>query len=336
MIKMKVGWVGITLISIILLIEPLVFGLRNPAAVYCEALGYEYVIEETPEGEVGVCKLPDDSTCTDWDFLIGKCGKEYSYCKKEGYELKIINDTEKCGSIFTEECMVCVLEDGSEVEVTKLMGLDFREGICGDGVCVLGESYKDCPQDCPSGSFDGYCDKVKDDRCDPDCEASEDPDCVMEEETTTTIIIITTTTVTTTTTIFKPKCGDGVCDEEENYRSCQKDCPSGSLDGYCDGVKDEVCDPDCSRDEDVDCEKEEEGGYLSYLLWLILGLIILGVVIFLVFSMIKKGGSEKDDELLEWIKEKLREGEDPNVLKKGLRDEGYDPNLVNEAEKKLW
>ena len=31
------------------------WGLKNPAAVYCSQLGYEYTINQTPEGDVGVC-----------------------------------------------------------------------------------------------------------------------------------------------------------------------------------------------------------------------------------------------------------------------------------------
>jgi len=53
------------------------------------------------------------------------------------------------------------------------------EKICGNGVCEpkRGESTLTCPEDCPSGSPDGYCDKVKDSRCDPDCKGGDDPDC---------------------------------------------------------------------------------------------------------------------------------------------------------------
>jgi len=73
---------------------------------------------------------------------------------------------------------------------------------CGDGVCdeKLGEDEDSCPKDCgkcnfngicevelgenflncadcPSGSKDGYCDKIKDGICDEDCKPQEDPDC---------------------------------------------------------------------------------------------------------------------------------------------------------------
>ncbi|MBN2251267.1 MAG: DUF333 domain-containing protein [Candidatus Altiarchaeota archaeon] len=210
---------------------PSASALLNPSAVYCEALGYEYGIKQTPEGETGICRLPDSSTCDSWDFLKGKCGMDYGYCRKSGYGMKTTTGYETCSAIFTEECAVCVLEDGREVEVTQLMDLDFREGKCPDGACTLGETYANCPEDCPSGSMDLYCDAVEDGVCDPDCSGEEDSDCM------------------------KPVCGDDECDYGggENYGSCPEDCRSGSKDDYCDKSADGLCDPDCPAAEDIDC-----------------------------------------------------------------------------------
>ncbi len=217
-----------------------VCAMKNPAAVYCNALGYEYVTTETPEGSIGVCKFTESSNCEGWTFLSGKCGQEQSYCKKNGYEIKTVTDFEKCSDLFTEECAVCVLSDGNEVEVTKLMKLNFSEGVCGDGSCVLGESYATCPEDCPSGSFDGYCDGVKDGICDPDCSAGEDSDC-KAESTTTTIGVI---------------CDNGKCEYGENFANCPQDCKSGGSDNYCDGESDTICDPDCKPEFDADCKTD--------------------------------------------------------------------------------
>ncbi|RLI99340.1 MAG: hypothetical protein DRP06_03650 [Candidatus Aenigmatarchaeota archaeon] len=44
-------------------------------------------------------------------------------------------------------------------------------------ICGKGETYNNCPKDCPSGSKDGYCDKISDGICDPDCSSQEDKDC---------------------------------------------------------------------------------------------------------------------------------------------------------------
>ncbi len=82
------------------------------------------------------------------------------------------------------------------------MGLSFEEGLCGDNRCVLGESYRNCPQDCPSGSSDYYCDGLKDGICDPDCQTEEDWDC---------------------------HCGNKICDFGENNVDCPTDCEIGSI-----------------------------------------------------------------------------------------------------------
>ncbi|MCD6226637.1 MAG: hypothetical protein J7J93_02485 [Candidatus Aenigmarchaeota archaeon] len=61
-----------------------------------------------------------------------------------------------------------------------------------NGICEpeKGENYINNPDDCPSGSADGYCDLIQDGICDPDCEKNADPDCI-----TTTTLSTTTTTI---------------------------------------------------------------------------------------------------------------------------------------------
>jgi putative hemolysin/PKD repeat protein len=99
--------------------------IMDPSAVYCDALGYEYVIVSTAEGECGYCKLPDGQLVDSWKFLQGEEGQECSYCALKGYEMKTVYDGELANKFLTGKCAVCVLEDGSEVEVTELMGLSF-------------------------------------------------------------------------------------------------------------------------------------------------------------------------------------------------------------------
>ena len=162
------------LISVVLgltIMAGLASAILDPAAVYCNSLGYEFVIESTEEGQRGLCKLPDNQTVDADDFLRGEVALNWSYCAKVGYEAKHVEE-EDCKS-----CTVCVLPNGTKVEVTKLMGLSIKETRCGDGTCGFPENYLTCPADCPSGSVDEYCDGVKDGICDPDCELDEDPDC---------------------------------------------------------------------------------------------------------------------------------------------------------------
>lgn len=104
-----------------------VVGMANPSAVYCEDMDYEIIVEETEGGQIGVCKFSETEKCPTWLFLEGKCGEEYSYCAKQGYKIKTTDDPEKC--LLGGECAVCVLENGTEIEVTKLMELE--EGFPG-------------------------------------------------------------------------------------------------------------------------------------------------------------------------------------------------------------
>jgi putative hemolysin len=158
-------------------ITPQANALINPSAAYCIALGYNYVVDVNQGGK-GFCQLPNSQTVDAWEFLKGKVAQEYSYCTELGYELKTVHDSQKCIVFLTDECSVCVLPDSTEIEVTKFMDLSFSETTCGDGNCGIPENYSSCPQDCPSGSPDGYCDGIPDKKCDPDCLKNQDIDCV--------------------------------------------------------------------------------------------------------------------------------------------------------------
>jgi putative hemolysin len=60
-------------------------GMADPAAVYCNDLGYTYQTVTKSAEQNGACVFPDGSSCDAWDFLEGKCGQGYSYCAKQGY-----------------------------------------------------------------------------------------------------------------------------------------------------------------------------------------------------------------------------------------------------------
>ena len=47
--------------------------MKDPSAVYCEALGYDFTTLATEEGEQGLCTLPDGRVDA-WQFLQGKAG----------------------------------------------------------------------------------------------------------------------------------------------------------------------------------------------------------------------------------------------------------------------
>jgi len=96
-------------------------GSANPAAVYCEALGYEYIIERTEDGERGMCVLPTGERVDAWDFYRGKVATEFSWGELNGYRVvpRIIDH----GSFTTEEA-VCLDARGETVgTVAEVMGL---------------------------------------------------------------------------------------------------------------------------------------------------------------------------------------------------------------------
>lgn len=141
--------------------------LKNPSAVYCEALGYRYVTVTTENGGMtGYCQLSPGEQVSAWKFLQGDVAQDRSYCAKQGLQYRKVTDPAACRVFGLDTCMVCVLADGKEVEVTALMNLSFEEGICGDGTCVMSENAVTCPKDCPPAGSDGYCGGALND---PDC-----------------------------------------------------------------------------------------------------------------------------------------------------------------------
>lgn len=90
----------------------------NPAAEYCKNLGYEYFVKSTPKGDYGYCRMPDGKEIEAWKFLQGEEGLKYGYCEKKGYSPKVVSG-KQCH--YSKKCVVCVLDDKSEVEVTQLI-----------------------------------------------------------------------------------------------------------------------------------------------------------------------------------------------------------------------
>ncbi|MEA1937314.1 MAG: DUF333 domain-containing protein [Patescibacteria group bacterium] len=119
-------WFGAVIAVIILFscgFVDCVSGMSNPASVYCDELGYKYVVKETADGQRGFCQLPDGSTVDGWKFFTGEEGREYSYCKKHGYEIKTVSG-EQCR--YSSKCAVCVLKDGTETNALDLMKPDLK------------------------------------------------------------------------------------------------------------------------------------------------------------------------------------------------------------------
>lgn len=94
-------------------------GLADPSAVYCHELGYELRASESQ----GLCVFPDNSSCSTWNFYGGLCGQEWSYCKQQGYDIKVKDDGKDPYSPYAYS--VCIdkntrKEIGSVVKLTHL------------------------------------------------------------------------------------------------------------------------------------------------------------------------------------------------------------------------
>jgi putative hemolysin len=169
---------AILLAVLLALCLPPAGAMKDPSAVYCKAMGYTYTVVQTAEGPAGSCFLPDRTTIDSWQFLQGAAGQRFSYCAEQGYRQQVVRSYRTCGQLGLDECLVCVLPDGSSAEVTRLMNLSFAETTCGDGSCGMPENAISCPADCKSGGWDNLCDGRRDGRCDPDCpDGAGDPDC---------------------------------------------------------------------------------------------------------------------------------------------------------------
>ncbi|MDY6892663.1 MAG: NosD domain-containing protein [Chloroflexota bacterium] len=100
-------------------------GVRNPAALYCMEMGYEYKVVETGDGEKGVCVLPDGEECDAWAFYKGECGSDFSYCAQNGWQ--VASQAER--DSFSTECITCVMPDESVRTVSSLLDLEKKSTV---------------------------------------------------------------------------------------------------------------------------------------------------------------------------------------------------------------
>jgi len=113
------------LVLTLVLVFNLVQALPNPAAVYCDKMGYEYKTIYNENGENGACVFEDNEKCDEWDFLKGKCGHEHSFCSKNGFGIKVKDNQVYCVIGYETNGKL----SSKEVPLTELVNLE--ESDCG-------------------------------------------------------------------------------------------------------------------------------------------------------------------------------------------------------------
>lgn len=146
------------------------WAIFNPAAKYCQQLGYQYKVKDFDKGQIGYCIFPDQTQCEDWSFFAGRCGESYSYCVRKGYKIKSMEGS-VCAGSFYSQCAMCTMQNGQDVLLLEAMDKN-NEGLildeegysftkkdgsslnansqCGNSVCDNGEDMYNCAQDCPA------------------------------------------------------------------------------------------------------------------------------------------------------------------------------------------
>ncbi len=268
----KGRWILFAVLLLVLVNSCSTYALKNPMAVYCEALNYTYNVSN------GNCIISKNLSVPAYKFLSGEVAQKYSYCELHGYKIKHIDNISLCIKENLTACSVCVLPNGSSEDIFAIMNLSAKEGYCGDGICDIGETYDNCPQDC-------YAKNVE-----------------------VTVNSSSNTSQNNETTVFSSTCGDNVCESYENYKICSKDCPSGSLDSYCDKVRDGRCDPDCRNGQDPDCPnfveappKNNENSSIR-ILFVVSLLLVIVVFIVIIKNLLKKGNKRVIEDRMNQIR----------------------------------
>jgi len=77
-------------------------GIPNPASFYCQEMGYELDLRDTDGGTEGICIMPNGAECEEWEFLAGGCSVEWTFCQRQGYNVR-----------EGEDGAICTFNDGS-------------------------------------------------------------------------------------------------------------------------------------------------------------------------------------------------------------------------------
>ncbi len=109
--------------------QPSTTGLANPASLFCRQQSYTL----TAEGE---CIFPDGTSCEQWAFYRGTCGKQHTDCEKRGGKIDARTETVNGN---TGSYAVCVFADGSECAESQ-----YSSGYCKAGECASWTTQNGC------------------------------------------------------------------------------------------------------------------------------------------------------------------------------------------------
>jgi putative hemolysin len=86
--------------------------IANPASVNCGQLGGVLDLVDTPEGQIGICTLPDGQECEEWALLRGECPATEHICTPEE------SAAQACTMEYMPVCGKIVLNVGETVYQT--------------------------------------------------------------------------------------------------------------------------------------------------------------------------------------------------------------------------
>lgn len=118
------------------------YQVGNPASIYCIEQSGELIIEDSIEGQYGICLFEDGTRCEEWDFYNGVCGEGDSiYLTFSEYQAAIdtscrtvedceIKDVRNCCGYFPK-CVNKDFEVASPEFVAKRCEIEGLFGSCG-------------------------------------------------------------------------------------------------------------------------------------------------------------------------------------------------------------
>jgi len=191
-----------------------IVGMPNPAAVYCEGLGYSMENGTRSGGEDADCIFPNGSRCAQWDFLSGRCGQEFSYCKIQGFDLEEGANIGTCKYPDGSYCAEFQFFSG-ECSPGDNPGVIEEEIIAGPGEwkTFTNEQYGysfDVPASCYEGPLLGACKQSPPEERPEECLCfvnGANPDSVMFQNFTITgeeVSLATFSVITSNTAAFSP------------------------------------------------------------------------------------------------------------------------------------